>query len=220
MNKADPSPWNSPEMVARLSTSPPNAVLMRFAAEERLRGAGNRLLDIGCGGGCNAVPLAQAGWDVLGLDLSEPMLAAAKRRAEEGNLTQTLHVQSAPMEQLPVEDESFDFIVAHGIWNLACSAVEFRSAVREAARAARPGAALFVYTFSRNTFPVATKPVAGETFVYTKFSGRPQCFLTEAQLIEELDNAGFAQETGTSITEYERIPDGKPAIYEGIFRRR
>ncbi len=206
-------------MVARLFATPPNAVLMRFAKEKQLRASGRRLLDIGCGAGCNAVPLARMGWEVLGLDLSEPMLEAATRRAREGNLTETLRFEPAPMEQLPVEDQSFDFIVAHGIWNLARSATEFRQAVREAARAARTGAPLFVYTFSRNTLPPDTAPVAGEPFVFTQFSGKPQCFLTEQQLIDELASAGFEQEPGTLITEYERIPNGKPAIYEGIFRR-
>jgi SAM-dependent methyltransferase len=64
-----------------------------------------------------AVPLARLGWDVLGLDLSEPMLEAANRRAQEQGLTDRLHVQLAPMGRLPVTDDSFDFIVAHGIWN-------------------------------------------------------------------------------------------------------
>jgi len=58
--------------------------------------------------------------------------------------------------------------------------------VRDAARVARSGAALFVFTFSRNTFPADTTPVPGEPFVFTQFSGQPQCFLTESQLIEEL----------------------------------
>jgi ubiquinone/menaquinone biosynthesis C-methylase UbiE len=214
------APWNSPEVVARFSVSPPNAVLMQFAKKEHLRGSGRRLLDIGCGAGCNAVPLARMGWDVLGLDLSEPMLEAAKRRAEEGNLTETLRFEPAPMEQLPVEDQSFDFIVAHGIWNLARSAVEFRQGMREAARAARPGAALFIYTFSRNSLPPSSVPVNGEPFVFTEFSGRPQCFLTETQLIEELRTAGFEPEPGHPITEYSQQETGpKPAIYEAIFRR-
>lgn len=207
-------------MVARFSTSPPNAILMRFAKEEQLRGSGRRLLDIGCGAGSNAVPLARIGWEVLGLDLSEPMLAAANRRAREEQLTETLCFKPAAMEQLPVEDQSIDFIVAHGIWNLARSAAEFRAALREATRVARPGAALFIYTFSRSTLPPETKPVAGEPFVFTEFSGRPQCFLTEQQLIDELAAAGFEPEPNHPITEYpQQETSPKPAIYEAIFRQ-
>ncbi|QBG48209.1 methyltransferase domain-containing protein [Verrucomicrobia bacterium S94] len=211
------SPWSDPKMVARLSSTPPNSVLMRFAEKELQRKTGNRLLDIGCGAGCNAVPLARAGWKVLGIDLSQPMLAAAQRRAGDGGLTEQLKLKTAPMDRLPVEDEGFDFIVAHGVWNLARSATEFRTAVHEAARAAKPGALLFIYTFSRSTLPPEAVPIVGESFIFTGPSGKPACFLTEEQLIKELAEAGFAQET--PITEYDAIPDGKPAILEGIFRR-
>ena len=125
------------------------------------------------------------------------------------------------MDRLPIADDSQDFVVAHGIWNLAGSSTEFRAALQEAARVARSGAALFVYTFSRNTLPPDAQPVSGEPFIFTEFSGRPQCFLTEVQLIEELANAGFEQEANTRITEYPQPEAGrKPAIYEGLFRRR
>jgi 2-polyprenyl-3-methyl-5-hydroxy-6-metoxy-1,4-benzoquinol methylase len=213
------SPWTSPEVVARLSTSRPNAELMNFAAKEIQKRPRARLLDIGCGAGCNAVPLAQMGWDVLGTDLSEPMLEAATRRAQDGALTKRLRFEHASMEKLPVEDHSFDFIVAHGIWNLARSATEFRQALQDAARAARDGAALFVYTFSRSTLEPDATPVAAESFVFTQFSGNPQCFLTKNQLIEELGGVGFRQASGTDIVEYGKT-DKKPAIYEGIFRKR
>jgi 2-polyprenyl-3-methyl-5-hydroxy-6-metoxy-1,4-benzoquinol methylase len=211
-----PIPWNAPEVVARFAVSPPNEVLMKFAATQQPSG---KLLDIGCGAGCNAVPLAQAGWDVTGLDLSEPMIEAANRRAVEGNLTDHLRFECAPMDQLPVVGKTYDFIVAHGIWNLAGSGKEFRAAVREAARAAKPGAPLFVFTFSRTTLPETCAPVEGETFVFTEFSGRPQCFLTEKQLIEELADAGFEQEPGQPISEYPR-KERIPALLEGIFRRK
>ena len=209
------SPWSSPEMVARLSATPPNSVLMRFAEKELRRGTGNRLLDIGCGAGCNAVPLAKAGWEVLGLDLSQPMLDAARRRLDD---PECLQLQYAPMDRLPVDDASCDFIVAHGVWNLARSTKEFRAALREAARVAKPGAPLFVYTFSRSTLPPEVQSLENESFVFLGFSGRPACFLTEEQLIEELGATGFDQET--PITEYDAIPGGKPAILEGLFRKR
>ena len=125
------------------------------------------------------------------------------------------------MERLPVEDRSFDFIVAHGVWNLAGSSLQFRAAIQDAARAARPGAALFVFTFSRSTLPPETMPVSGESFVFTEFMGTPQCFLTEAQLIEELGAVGFVQEPGMPIRNHDRPPESnRPSILEGIFRRK
>ena len=103
------------------------------------------------------------------------------------------------MESIPARDGSFDLVIAHGIWNLARSAAQFRRALGEAARVAKPGAGLFVFTFSRNTFPPETEPVAGEPFVFTQFSGEPQCFLTEAQLVAEVGRVGFAPDPERSL---------------------
>jgi ubiquinone/menaquinone biosynthesis C-methylase UbiE len=129
------------------------------------------------------------------------------------------------MDRLPVADRSFDVVIAHGIWNLARSGAEFRAGVREAARVCRPGAALFVFTFSRHTLPEDVPPVAGETFVYTQFSGSPQCFLTQAQLLSELEAAGFTPDPAVPLTEHNRprpgqLSSGGPVIYEGAFRSR
>jgi SAM-dependent methyltransferase len=220
------SPWSAPETVAGFAHSQPNEVLTRFAQDELARYVSGRALDLGCGAGRNALPLARQGWNVLGIDLSRPMLDAASRRAREEGLDERVHFALAPMDAIPVRDRSVDLVVAHGIWNLARSAVEFRRALGEAARVAKPGAGLFVFTFSRNTFPPNTSPVPGEAFVFTQFSGRPQCFLTEAQLFSELGAAGFAPEPSVPLTEYNRPRPGAlasgtpPVIYEAGFRRR
>ena len=217
------SSWSAPGTVAGFAQSPPNPTLMQFAEQER-RAGGAQLLDIGCGAGRNAVPLARSGWKIVGTDLSWPMLSAAAGRVRAEQLGDRLLLASAPMERLPVHSTSVDFIVAHGIWNLSRSASQFRAAVREAARAARPGAALFVFTFSRNTLPPAVEPVPGEPFVFTQFSGEPQCFLTEAQLLSELAEAGFAPDPAVPLTEHNRRPPGAvriggpPVIYEAAFR--
>jgi hypothetical protein len=126
---------------------------------------------------------------------------------------------------LPVADRSVDLIVAHGIWNLAGSSAQFRRAVAEAGRVAAHGAALFVFTFSRNTLPPGVAPVAGETFVFTEFSGQPQCFLTADQLVAELSAAGFDADPAVPLTEYNRrgpgsLTAGAPVIYEMSFRYR
>jgi SAM-dependent methyltransferase len=162
---------------------------------------------------------------VVGTDLSLPMVTAAAARVADERLSDRAHVVLAPMDDLPFASERFDFIVAHGIWNLARSTGEFRRAVREAARVARPGAALFLFTFSRSTLAEMDQPLAGESFVFTQFSGQPQCFLTREQVVDELGAAGFEVDASLPLHELNQRPKaavpvaGAPVIWEGLFRR-
>lgn len=218
------SAWSRPATVQGFVDSPPNERLLDTARHYIAGAPAPRLVDIGCGAGRNAVPLARQGWTVTGTDLSRPMLEAASARAREGVGPGRLDLVLAPMEVLPLAARSADFVVAHGIWNLATTTAEFRRAVREAARVARPGAALFVFTFSRHTLPADAPPVPGEAFVYTQFSGAPQVFLTAQELIDELAAAGFTPDPLVALRELNRpasvaLKAGGPVIYEGGFLR-
>jgi 2-polyprenyl-3-methyl-5-hydroxy-6-metoxy-1,4-benzoquinol methylase len=218
------SRWGDPQTVAGFSRSEPNSRLVGFVEREMRRRTGPAaVLDIGCGAGRNAVPIAALGCNVLGTDIERAMLEAASRRALAHGVASRTQWALAPMDRLPARSGAFDVIVAHGIWNLARSAAEFRRAVAEAARAGRAGAGVFVFTFSRHTLPPDADPVAGEPFVFTQFSGEPQCFLTETELVAELARAGFAP-LGP-LAEHNRprpgqLNAGGPVIYEGTFRLR
>ena len=220
MANAISSRWSAPDAVHGFATSPPNSTLLDYASRVQPRRASLRVLDIGCGAGRNAVPLACSGARVVGTDLSWPMLLAAAARQTRGHL----HLAHAAMDALPIRDRASDLIVAHGIWNLARSGIEFRRAVREAARVAAPDARLFVFTFSRHTLTPDAELVAGETFVYTQFSGEPQVFLTQAQLLDELQQTGFVPDPELPLRELNVPPPGRvrlggpPVIYEGGFR--
>jgi SAM-dependent methyltransferase len=197
---------------------------MQYAA--RVLGSRRSALavDIGCGAGRNAVPMARAGWRVIGTDLSMPMVVAAHNRPDLEPLRGSFLPVLAPMDRVPVAGGRADLIVAHGIWNLAKSDDEFRRAVQEAARIAHPGTALFVFTFSRHTLPPQASPVAGQRYTFTDFSGQPQIFLTDDQLIEEMRSAGFVRDERVPLTEYNRPAPGAlqsrsgPVIYEAAFR--
>jgi SAM-dependent methyltransferase len=224
MNPGD-SPWNTPATVAGFAESPPNGTLIELACRERARHAGRaRALDLGCGAGRNALAVAALGWDLVGLDSSRAMLDAAAERARHESVAPRLLLLRGRMDRLPFADAVFDVVIAHGIWNLAASTLEFRQAVREAFRVTRSGALLFVFTFSRTTLAEDATPVSGEPFVFTQFSGRPQIFLTRDELLSELDAAGFAQDPSLPVRELNRPPHGAfkttgPVIYEGAFRR-
>jgi SAM-dependent methyltransferase len=226
MDPLSGTPWSEPRVVAGFTQTQPNAALLRLVEEERRRSAGLRVLDIGCGAGRNALPMARLGCEVLGLDLSWPMLEAARRLTRTEASPGTAHLALAPMDALPVRTGAFDLVVAHGIWNLAQSSAEFRRAVQEAARAARPGAPLFVFTFSRHTLPPEARPVSGERYVFTDFSGTPQLFLKREELVHEIGAAGFALDPAVPVQEHNRRGPGLlatpavPVICEAVFRRR
>ena len=210
-------------MVAGFAQSLPNDTLMQFARGERARGA-VRAIDVGCGAGRNALPLARAGWDVVGLDASRPMLDAAAVRSAAEPPAARLRLIEATMDALPITSQSADLVIPHGIWNLSRSSGEFRTGLREAARIARPGAGLFLFTFSRHTLPADVIPVSGETFVFTQFSGEPQCFLTSGQILTELQEVGFTPDPSVPLRELNkpvglRQADSGPVVYEGTFRR-
>ena len=97
--------------------------------------------------------------------ISWPMLSAARDRARGAGRLCAL----APMDALPVRAGACDLVVAHGIWNLSRSMAELRRAVDEARRVAAPGAALFVFTFSRNTLPPTPPPCRRAVHLHAVF---------------------------------------------------
>jgi len=71
---------------------------------------GERLLDLGCGCGATTLALARRvapGGHVVGLDLSEPMLARARERAAEAGLA-NLSFRVADVQTAPLDAGAFD----------------------------------------------------------------------------------------------------------------
>lgn len=220
MHAAGAAVWDRPDIVGGFARSGPNAQLIEYARRRRRRWSSTRVLDIGCGAGRNAIPLATDGFDVIGVDRSQRMLAAAVARDSRGRLK----VVEAAMDNLPIRSRSIDLLVAHGIWNLARSDAEFHRATAEAARVAARGAALFVFTFSRSTLSPAAAAVAGQRFVFTQFSGELQVFLTRDHLLTEMRAVGFIPDSAFAMHELNVPPPGQvrlggaPVILEAAFR--
>lgn len=72
--------------------------------------AGAHVLDVACGTGNLALPLARGGAIVTGVDIAPNLLAQARQRAAEEKLAITFDEGDA--EQLPYADASFDVVVS------------------------------------------------------------------------------------------------------------
>jgi len=71
----------------------------------------SRILDVATGTAGVAIALAGAtDADVVGVDISEPMLERGRKRVDEAGLDQRIHLQRARAEDLPFDDASFDAV--------------------------------------------------------------------------------------------------------------
>ena len=92
------------------------AALMRQSGTEVVQSLGvttpMRALDLGCGDGTTAVPLAQLGAEVVGIDIARNLVEAGKKRAAEAGLLQ-LEFQEGDARNLQgVDDQSFDMTLS------------------------------------------------------------------------------------------------------------
>jgi len=210
--------WDHPTTVARFVTNPPNGVLMDFVKRLNRRRGPLSILDIGCGAGRNAVPMALLGNQVTGVDRSQPMLDAARAQAEERGAGCSCQFRRGEMDQLPVSDRMFDLVVAHGVWNLAESDEQFLRSVSEAGRAARSEASLFLFTFAQ-LGPQA--PSHNGSRFAAGANGDTRCYASEADLDGVLGSLGFVRPPGRPLTLYNEVrrPGSPPPIYEGVWSR-
>lgn len=77
-------------------------------AAERI---GGRILEVGVGTGLS-LPSYAASNQIVGIDISEPMLAKARARVQRQNLTHVESVAWGDAEKLDFPDQSFDVVVA------------------------------------------------------------------------------------------------------------
>jgi SAM-dependent methyltransferase len=92
------------------------AATMRESGEELVGKLGvtedMKVLDLGCGDGTTAVPEAKLGADVLGVDISSPLVAAGNARAEAEGLTNLKFQEGDATDLSGLDDESFDLVVS------------------------------------------------------------------------------------------------------------
>jgi ubiquinone/menaquinone biosynthesis C-methylase UbiE len=129
----------APATVERFRTVRDKALRLlreRERAVERLRVA-----DIGCGAGTQAFLWAELGHSVCGLDINEPLISVARRRAAEQGVPIRFDVGTATA--LPYADAAFDVCL---LPELLEHVPDWEGCLREAARVLAPGGVFYVST--------------------------------------------------------------------------
>lgn len=119
--------------------------------------AGLRLLDIGCGGGLLAEPLARMGADVVGIDAGETMVRTAAAHAAETGTAVAYRATTA--EDIAASGARFDVVTALEVVEHVADVPLF---LRSCAALLAPGGVLFLSTINRTPKSFALAIVGAE----------------------------------------------------------
>jgi SAM-dependent methyltransferase len=87
--------------------------------------ADRAVLEIACGTGRFSVMLAERGADVVGLDISAPMLGEGRRKAERAGVTDAVEFMRGDAARLPFPDGHFDAVFAVRFFHLVDTPEEY-----------------------------------------------------------------------------------------------
>lgn len=108
-----------------------------------------KVLDAGCGTGPMAIELAKMGHDVTGIEIHQPSLDEAKRKADSEGVTINWISDDLYASLRQLDAESFDVVMCYGV---LYTCTKYKEIIEEFSRLLKPKGALFVSFRSRFYF--------------------------------------------------------------------
>jgi len=180
-----------------------------------------RALDLGCGDGTTAIPLAILGAEVLGIDIARNLVDAGNKRAAAASLHR-LRFQEGDASNLEgVSDHSFDLTLS--VFGAMFAPKPFDVA-REMVRVTKPGGRIVMGnwiandpTFVSQLLRISSQfaPPPPEGFV------SPMTWGVDTHVIERFGQAGVPTERISMVKDmyYFTSPDKSPARFIELFRQ-
>ncbi len=172
-----------------------------------------QILDIATGTGDLALMMAELSPDkIIGLDISEGMLAVGKEKIAKVNLSEKIEMVVGDSEEMPFDDDTFDAItVSFGVRNFA----NLDKGIKEIARVLKPSGVLVILETSnplkfpfRQGYKLYTHlflPIIGKLFskdkvAYSYLSESANSFPFGAAFNNILQKNGFTSTEDTPVT--------------------
>jgi 2-polyprenyl-6-hydroxyphenyl methylase / 3-demethylubiquinone-9 3-methyltransferase len=160
--------------------------------------AGNRLVDVGCGGGILAESMAQRGAAVTGIDMGEAPLSVARMHGLESGVE--VNYRQSTAENLAAEEA--------GTYDIVCCLEMLEhvpdpgAVIAACAALARPGGSLYFSTINRNSKAFAFAIVGAEHILKLLPAGTHEYakFIKPSELAGWLREAGLVLEGMTGLT--------------------
>jgi ubiquinone/menaquinone biosynthesis C-methylase UbiE len=202
------------------------AGFMRQSGEAVVRSLGIatplRVLDLGCGDGTTAVPLARLGAEVVGIDIARNLVEAGNRRAAEAGLDRLKFQEGDASDLQGVPDHSFDLTLS--MFGAMFAPRPFDVA-REMVRVTKPGGRIVMGNWIPNdaTSFVSQLLKISSSFMPPPPEGfvSPMTWGVDTHIIERFGQAGVPKEKISMVkdTFLFTAPGRSPTDFIESFRR-
>jgi SAM-dependent methyltransferase len=181
---------------------------------------GLRVLDLGCGDGTTALPQAQLGAEVLGVDIARNMVEAGNRRARERGLENLRFQHGDACHLHGLEDRSFDRVVS--IFGAMFAPKPFDVA-KEMVRVTKPGGRIVMGNWIPND-PTLVAQILRISSAYSPPPPAgfvsPMTWGVEAHVTERFTSAGVPRERLAFVRDtYTFQLPIPPAEFVAVFRQ-
>jgi 2-polyprenyl-6-hydroxyphenyl methylase / 3-demethylubiquinone-9 3-methyltransferase len=155
------------------------------------------LVDIGCGGGLIAEPMARLGADVTGVDASATNIGVASLHAQNAGVH--VHYRATTAEQLALEGAQFDVVFALEIIEHVADVNLFYDAITALVK---PGGVLVLSTLNRTAKSYALGIIGAEYVLrwLPKGTHRWSRFIKPSEMAAAMRARGFMVDDITGIT--------------------
>jgi len=150
---------------------------------------GLRLLDIGCGGGLLAEPMARLGATVVGADAAERNIPVARVHAQQSGLE--IDYRHTTAEALAAAGEQFDVVLNMEVVEHVADPLAYLTACQQLLK---PGGLMVCSTINRNAKSFAMAIIGAEYVMRWLPKGTHEWnkFITPDELFDLIRNAGLA----------------------------
>ncbi|MEL6562852.1 MAG: bifunctional 2-polyprenyl-6-hydroxyphenol methylase/3-demethylubiquinol 3-O-methyltransferase UbiG [Pseudomonadota bacterium] len=150
--------------------------------------AGLRILDIGCGGGLLAEPMARLGAEVVGADAAERNIPVAQVHAEQSGLT--IDYRHTTAENMAAAGEQFDVVLNMEVVEHVADPLSYLTACRQLLK---PGGLHICSTINRNPKSFMMAIVGAEHVMRWLPKGTHEWskFITPDELFDLMRDAGL-----------------------------
>jgi SAM-dependent methyltransferase len=180
-----------------------------------------RVLDLGCGDGTTAIPLARLGAEVVGVDIASNLVKAGNKRAGEQGLRRLRFQEGDACNLQGIEDDAFDLTLSVFGAMFAANPLDV---AKEMVRVTKPGGRIVMGnwipndpTFVSQLLKISSSftPAPPEGFI------SPMLWGVDSHVVERFAQAGVPKEkvSMTKDTYYFVSATKGPAEFTELFRR-